>query len=78
MASTWATDRGAGRWGPLAWSGVGIESPVHLLFLGAVALMVLGPKRLPSCARARQGNPRVPRVDRRGLRPRWLVPTTAR
>jgi sec-independent protein translocase protein TatA len=33
-------------------SRVGIESPVHLLFLGAVALMVLGPKRLPELARA--------------------------
>ena len=32
--------------------GVGIESPVHLLFLAAVALMVLGPKRLPERARA--------------------------
>jgi sec-independent protein translocase protein TatA len=32
--------------------GVGIESPVHLLFLGAVALVVLGPKRLPELARA--------------------------
>lgn len=31
---------------------MGIESPVHLLFLGAVALMVLGPKRLPELARA--------------------------
>jgi sec-independent protein translocase protein TatA len=31
---------------------VGIESPVHLLFLGAVALVVLGPKRLPELARA--------------------------
>jgi sec-independent protein translocase protein TatA len=31
---------------------VGIESPVHLLFLGAVALLVLGPKRLPELARA--------------------------
>jgi TatA/E family protein of Tat protein translocase len=31
---------------------VGIDSPVHLLFLGAVALMVLGPKRLPEVARA--------------------------
>jgi TatA/E family protein of Tat protein translocase len=31
---------------------VGIESPVHLLFLAAVALMVLGPKRLPELARA--------------------------
>ena len=31
---------------------MGIESPVHLLFLGAIALMVLGPKRLPELARA--------------------------
>jgi sec-independent protein translocase protein TatA len=31
---------------------VGIESPVHLLFIGAVALLVLGPKRLPEVARA--------------------------
>jgi TatA/E family protein of Tat protein translocase len=31
---------------------VGIENPVHLLFIGAVALVVLGPKRLPSLARA--------------------------
>lgn len=31
---------------------MGIDSPVHLLFLGAVALMVLGPKRLPEVARA--------------------------
>jgi sec-independent protein translocase protein TatA len=31
---------------------VGIENPVHLLFLGAVALVVLGPKRLPQLARA--------------------------
>jgi sec-independent protein translocase protein TatA len=31
---------------------VGIESPVHLLFLGAVALIVLGPRRLPELARA--------------------------
>ncbi|HEX5225660.1 MAG TPA: twin-arginine translocase TatA/TatE family subunit [Solirubrobacteraceae bacterium] len=31
---------------------MGIENPVHLLFLGAVALLVLGPKRLPELARA--------------------------
>ncbi len=31
---------------------MGIESPVHLLFIGAVALLVLGPKRLPEVARA--------------------------
>lgn len=31
---------------------MGIESPVHLLFLGLVALIVLGPKRLPELARA--------------------------
>ncbi len=31
---------------------MGIESPVHLLFLAVVALIVLGPKRLPELARA--------------------------
>jgi TatA/E family protein of Tat protein translocase len=31
---------------------VGIESPVHLVFIGVVALLVLGPKRLPEMARA--------------------------
>ncbi len=32
--------------------GVGIENPVHLMFLAAVALVVLGPKRLPELTRA--------------------------
>jgi TatA/E family protein of Tat protein translocase len=36
----------------LAWSEMGIESPLHLVFLGAIALVVLGPKRLPELARA--------------------------
>jgi sec-independent protein translocase protein TatA len=31
---------------------MGIENPLHLLFLGAVALVVLGPKRLPRLVRA--------------------------
>jgi len=31
---------------------MGIENPVHLLFVAAVALIVLGPKRLPGLARA--------------------------
>src|ERR1700759_958709 len=31
---------------------MGIEDPIHLLFLGAVALLVLGPKRLPDLAKA--------------------------
>jgi len=31
---------------------VGIENPVHLLFIAVVALLVLGPKRLPDLARA--------------------------
>lgn len=31
---------------------MGIESPVHLLFVALVALIVLGPKRLPGLAKA--------------------------
>jgi sec-independent protein translocase protein TatA len=31
---------------------VGIENPVHLVFIAVVALVVLGPKRLPEMARA--------------------------
>jgi len=31
---------------------MGIENPLHLLFLAVVALVVLGPKRLPELARA--------------------------
>jgi sec-independent protein translocase protein TatA len=31
---------------------LGIESPVHLLFIAVVALIVLGPRRLPQLARA--------------------------
>jgi sec-independent protein translocase protein TatA len=31
---------------------MGIGNPVHLMFLAAVALVVLGPKRLPELARA--------------------------
>ncbi|HEX5851817.1 MAG TPA: twin-arginine translocase TatA/TatE family subunit [Solirubrobacteraceae bacterium] len=31
---------------------MGIENPVHLLFIAIVALLVLGPKRLPDLARA--------------------------
>lgn len=31
---------------------MGIENPVHLLFLAAVALLVLGPRRLPDLARS--------------------------
>jgi sec-independent protein translocase protein TatA len=31
---------------------MGIESPVHLLFVAVVALVVLGPKRLPGLAKA--------------------------
>lgn len=31
---------------------MGIENPVHIAFLAAVALIVLGPRRLPEVARA--------------------------
>lgn len=31
---------------------MGIENPIHLLFIAAVALIVLGPKRLPELAKA--------------------------
>jgi len=31
---------------------MGIENPVHLLFVALIALLVLGPKRLPGIARA--------------------------
>jgi sec-independent protein translocase protein TatA len=31
---------------------MGIDNPVHILFLAAVALVVLGPKRLPELTRA--------------------------
>jgi sec-independent protein translocase protein TatA len=31
---------------------MGIENPVHLIFVAAVALIVLGPKRLPELAKA--------------------------
>lgn len=30
---------------------MGIESPIHLVFIGIVALLVLGPRRLPEVAR---------------------------
>jgi sec-independent protein translocase protein TatA len=38
--------------GRASLGGVGIENPVHILFLAAVALVVLGPKRLPELTRA--------------------------
>jgi sec-independent protein translocase protein TatA len=31
---------------------MGIGNPVHLMFIAAVALIVLGPKRLPDLARS--------------------------
>ena len=31
---------------------MGIDNPIHLIFLAAVALLVLGPRRLPEVARS--------------------------
>lgn len=31
---------------------MGIDSPTHLLFVAVIALLVLGPKKLPEVARA--------------------------
>jgi sec-independent protein translocase protein TatA len=31
---------------------MGIDNPVHILFLGVIALVVLGPRRLPDLAKA--------------------------
>ncbi|HWX44062.1 MAG TPA: twin-arginine translocase TatA/TatE family subunit [Solirubrobacteraceae bacterium] len=31
---------------------MGFENPIHILFVAAVALVVLGPKRLPELTRA--------------------------
>jgi Sec-independent protein translocase protein TatA len=31
---------------------MGIENPIHLLFIGAAALIFLGPRRLPDLAKA--------------------------
>ena|SRR5664279_3414857 len=55
---------------------MGIENPIHLLFIAIVALLVLGPKRLPELARAlghgfrefreavgMQGEPQVQRAE---------------
>ncbi len=36
----------------LACIAMGIDNPVHLLFIAVVALVVLGPKRLPELTRA--------------------------
>lgn len=38
--------------GALASGAMGIENPVHLLFIAVVALVVLGPRRLPDLAKA--------------------------
>jgi sec-independent protein translocase protein TatA len=36
----------------ISLGAMGIDSPVHLLFVGVIALLVLGPKKLPEVARA--------------------------
>jgi sec-independent protein translocase protein TatA len=31
---------------------MGLSNPIHLMFVGVIALLVLGPKRLPEVARS--------------------------
>jgi sec-independent protein translocase protein TatA len=31
---------------------LGLDNPLHLIFIGLIALLVLGPKRLPEMARS--------------------------
>jgi sec-independent protein translocase protein TatA len=45
-------DCGWSAWRASLKVGMGIENPVHLIFIAVVALVVLGPKRLPEMARA--------------------------
>lgn len=48
---------------------MGIENPVHLLFVGVIALVVLGPRRLPELARALGKGIREFRESMDGSRP---------
>lgn len=50
--STLNAPRHAARAPGASLRSIGIENPVHILFLAAVALIVLGPKRLPELAKA--------------------------
>lgn len=37
---------------PVELNMLGLDNPLHLIFLGLIALLVLGPKRLPVMARS--------------------------
>jgi sec-independent protein translocase protein TatA len=37
---------------PVELNMLGLDNPIHLIFLGLIALLVLGPKRLPVMARS--------------------------
>jgi sec-independent protein translocase protein TatA len=37
---------------PVELNMLGLDNPLHLVFLGLIALLVLGPKRLPVMARS--------------------------
>ena len=37
---------------PVELNMFGLDNPLHLIFLGLIALLVLGPKRLPVMARS--------------------------
>ncbi len=37
---------------PVELNMFGLDNPIHLIFLGLIALLVLGPKRLPVMARS--------------------------
>ena len=49
LRASWRAVRRRGR---ASLTAMGLENPLHLVFIAAVALIVLGPRRLPELARA--------------------------